>query len=83
MVEVGEEPAQRVHCDGVHIGSKNSLISAVHFKRIFQVTVTILMTCVKLPEEPSSLVCKIKEVCQIYVDTWVLLTYFTTAWLKP
>lgn len=78
-----EEPTQGIHYDGVHIESKNSLITAVNFKRIFQETVNILMASVKLPEKSSSLVCRIKEGCQIYVDTWFLLTFFMTASLKP
>ena len=70
------EPAQRVHYNEACIESKNSLIPAVLFQRIFQVTVNILMTSVNLPEKPSSLFCKIKEACQIHVDTSVFTDVF-------
>lgn len=70
------EPAQRVHYNGAYVESKNSLIPAVHFKRIFQVTVNILMASVNLPGKPSSLVCKIKEARQMHVDTSVFTDIF-------
>lgn len=70
------EPAQRVLYNGAYIESKNSHIPAVYFKRIFQVTVNILMPSANLPGKPSSLFCKIKEPCQIHVDTSVFTDVF-------